>query len=496
MSMGTGKSRVAIERMKVCMEHAKQAGKTPIFVISCPVVLLPDRKALNPGGWMGEIHKWWGDPLPQLYMDTRGTSTDRAKELVNLLKEHATLFKGVPLVLAQSYESWRQPALTAILSAIGRTGSFYKMLICDESHRCKTPTSATSKAMHKFALPCDEVLLLTGTPMPHSPLDLWSQAKMVSDVYGPNYHAFKTRYANFQDRKVGVMPGGGERRANVFVGMKDHMAGEFMDRMDTFTYTLLLKDALDLPPVTTNDINVSLSPAEYKIYRDMEKKLYAELEEEVNVTAPNVLSKISKLSQITGGSIKLEDGSVKEIGTSKVEVLAELLSNDIPESEPVVVFCRFIADIDKVKARVKSIGRMVYELSGRRKELEPWRAATDGSVIVVQESAGGVGIDLTRSHYVIYYSINYSLGDLDQSFARVYRKGQTMPVTAVNLVAGGTIDEVIRESVINKRNIVEAVLGIAGVKQNRAVSISDESVELPADDGLTEEVREELRAWG
>ncbi len=471
--MGTGKTRMAIEWMKELLANVP-SGRTLVTVIACPVALLPEPKAINPGGWMGQFRQWYGDTLPVLYMGRKGTTRERVKEMVDLCKQHASgNMAGVPLVLAQSYDSWRQPEMARLLSSIGNTGSFVRLLICDESHRCKNPTSQTTKTMHKFADKCDYTLLLTGTPMPHTPLDVWAQAYMCDvKAYGGSYFAFRGKYAIMRQL---------EGRGQMFVGMKKNMLPEFKSRFDTLAYTLTVEDALDLPPITHNILHVTLGDREQKAYDQMKKQLMVEVQnmkDSNDITAANILSQISKLSQITGGSIKDEAGNTHILGSGKATAVKELLVNDIPESEPVVVFCRYRADMDRVSEACKAVNREVMELSGRKKELEKWRSDSSGSVLIVQESAGGVGVELQRAHYVIYFSVNYSLGDFQQSIARLHRAGQTMPVTAVHLIAPGTIDEVIRDSIDKKRSIVDAALGYVGLDLERDTSVDYDWSEL------------------
>jgi SNF2 family DNA or RNA helicase len=486
MCMGTGKTRVAIEYAKWQDIFARSMDKTLVVLIACPLAVLPDPKALHPGGWKGEFAKWWPDNGPELYMNIKGTTQKRAQELVQVCKRHAGEFFGIPLVIAQSYESWRTPTLAKLYKAILRTEKFHVLFIMDESHRAKSPKS--SKALTSNGAVCrfisdhaDTVLLLTGTPMPHGPEDLWSQYYCVDkSLFGDNYFRFRSQYFITSEIKPGV---------KVIVNTNKRNLADLRNKFDEGAFTLKLEEALDLPSITHQNVSVSLSPREAAAYTTMEQLFFAELKDEIGdsqvVTAGNVLAKMGKLSQITGGAIKMESGDTAFLGgsgevsgdddgsacgaggrvliaSSKGKCIEELLG-DIEPNEPVVIFCRYKADIQICKWAAENCKRKVYELSGKRKELESWRAAMDGSVIVVQESAGGVGIDLTRARYAIYFSVNYSLGDYDQSVARLYRKGQERPVLILHLVAAGTIDETIREAIEGKRSVVDAVLARGGV---------------------------------
>jgi SNF2 family DNA or RNA helicase len=150
---------------------------------------------------------------------------------------------------------------------------------------------------------------------------------------------------------------------------------------------------------------------------------------------------------------------VEKIDSGKTELLEEIIE-DISEEEPVVVFCRFKHDLDEIKAVAEKLGRTYGEISGSRKDaLDDKAELQDGIQIAgVQIQAGGVGIDLTKSHYCIYYSVGYSLGDYEQSLARIHRPGQTKPVFYYHLVASGTIDEVIYSNLKNKKDVISTII--------------------------------------
>jgi SNF2 family DNA or RNA helicase len=122
------------------------------------------------------------------------------------------------------------------------------------------------------------------------------------------------------------------------------------------------------------------------------------------------------------------------------------------------VFCRFVQDLATVRSVARVQKRTSFELSGRYKELEQWKNDTTGSVFAVQIQSGGLGIDLTRAHYCVYYSVGFSLGEYEQSQARVHRPGQKETVTYIKLIVRNTVDEKVYKALVEKKNVVEAVL--------------------------------------
>jgi SNF2 family DNA or RNA helicase len=166
--------------------------------------------------------------------------------------------------------------------------------------------------------------------------------------------------------------------------------------------------------------------------------------------------KLLRLQQVTGGCVPTDDHTIHRIDSSKQKLLADTLE-DIGKDEPVVVFCRFIADLQAVHQACEGMTLTSLELSGKRDELKRWQ---DGGaqVLAVQIDAGSEGVDFTRARYSIFYSVGYSLGKYDQAKKRTHRPGQIKPVTHIHLVARNTVDVKIMRALEKRAQIVESIL--------------------------------------
>ena len=212
---------------------------------------------------------------------------------------------------------------------------------------------------------------------------------------------------------------------------------------------------LDLPPETHVTYHCELSQEAQRVYRDLEKDFIAQVLDGT-VTAANAMVKLLRLQQVTGGVVPTDDGAVHRIDNSKQKLLADTLE-DIGSDEPAVVFCRFHADLDAIHEACKQTGVASLELSGRRDELKRWQGG-EAQVLAVQISAGGIGVDLTRARYSMYYSLSFSLGEYDQALCRVHRPGQTRPVEHIHLVARNTVDSKIMRALEKRAEVVQAIL--------------------------------------
>lgn len=329
------------------------------------------------------------------------------------------------------------------------TGNFFADgLLTHNCHRIKSHLGRAARWAHYLGDRIPYRLALTGTPMPHSPLDLWSQMRVVDPaVFGTHFFKFRSRYA---------VLGGYENKQVIGFRNEDELHERFYSRALRITKD----EVLDLPPFHHVTRTCTLSKGAAGFYRKFERELRTQVDEG-SVTIQNGLTKLLRLQQVTSGFVRSDDGVDREVDHAKAELLEELLE-DLPSDEPVVVFAKFQHDLDVVHAVAAKVGRANCELSGRRNQLREWQHG-GANVLAVQIQAGGVGIDLTRARYCVYVSQTFALGDYDQSLARTHRPGQTRPVTYFHLIATlpdgeSTVDQTVYDALSQKRNVVQAVL--------------------------------------
>lgn len=371
---------------------------------------------------------------------TEGTGKKRAETLAKAL----ALAAGRTLVVIVNYDAvWRGDL------AAGVAGVKWRGIVLDESHRIKAPAGKASRWLFNLAKkqPLAKRVLLTGTPLPHSPLDIWAQYRFLNPaIFGTSYTAFRARYADC-DR---MFPSKVRRWIN---------QEELTRKIDEHAWRVTADEVLTLPEALHETIPVTLSPATLRFYRELEREMVAAVDAGT-VTADNALVKMLHLQQATSGRMRLDGEEVPSLidGTpAKRAALAEWLG-DLPADEPVVVFARFRGDLEDIEATAADLGRPYSEVSGRRaKTLTEWQQGRT-TILGVQIQSGGVGIDLTRARFAAYYSLGYSLGDYEQSLARLHRPGQQRCVRYYHLVARGTIDETVYKALRERRDVVESVL--------------------------------------
>lgn len=429
LAPGTGKTKVAVDLfVNDCPEGA-------IGLVLCPLSVVRDV-------WERQVPIHSGDPNLVVVALDRGTVAQRTKQAEASIK--VARAAGCRLLLVINYESaWREPFATMV------ERHEWDLMVLDESHRIKSPTGKISKFARSAMRRARRRLCLTGTPAPHSPLDLWAQLDALEPgLVQPTFHAFRSQYA--------IMGGFEGKQVVAFRDLENLRA-----RMKP-VYFKVGNEVLDLPAVMHERRTCKLPAPARKIYDHLRDDLYAYIDgDEMSIST--ALEKILRLQQLTSGFYKPDgEEQLKQLHTAKIDLLQELLE-DLPRDEPVVVFARFLADLDAIAQVAERVKRPAYELSGRRRELEAWKQAGGGEVLAAQIQAGGVGIDLTRARYCVYMSTGYSLGDYIQSLARVHRPGQERPVVFYHLVTEDTIDEQVYDALSRKEDVVAAVVGRVGV---------------------------------
>lgn len=440
--MGTGKTKTTIDAIVSLSEGAS---------VFYPVLIVAPASVVSV--WESEFPKHVADldgieVVASRQKDTVAKRLAAAREVY----ERRRRIGGVAVVVT-NYESFFLDS-SPFLKWAGSVP--WEMLVADEAHRLSTPGSKTTKALGTLSKDARKIVFLSGTPMRNSPLDLYSQCKILdAGVFGSNQREFLERYAqlDFWGNVVGL-----------------NNTEELSQSFGVLAYRVDKRQVLDLPPVTIQTRRVTLSAEGRRAYEELEENLVLELERGT-VEVANAIVQLLRLQQITSGFLPVtnEAGteSIQTIDTEKTTELADVVES-ISKDEPIVVFCRFRHDLDTVRLVAKHHGRASFELSGRENTLKEWQADTTGSVIAVQIQAGGIGVDLTRSSTTVFYSVGFSLADYQQATARVDRPGQTRPVTLINLLATNTVDEAIFGTIEKKGDVVEGVLEYLRGKKGKA----------------------------
>ncbi len=324
------------------------------------------------------------------------------------------------------------------------------IVIADEGHKIKTHSTRQSKALHKLGAKARYRMLLIGTVITNKAIDIFSQYKFINPgIFGESFYVFRNRYFDM----VGY--------GNHTPVLKKSMEQELMDRLHSIAFRITKAECLDLPETTDIVRHIKLEASAEKIYRSLVKDSYAELSK-CEVTVTNVLTRLLRLSQLTGGFIG-DDGSIlNNVSTAKLEALSDVIDEAINQDKKIVVIARFVAEIKAIEKLLQK-KKLEYSLimggvKDREIQVSQFQNTPEVKVFIGQIATAGLGITLTAASTMVFYSMDYSMSNFEQAKARIHRVGQKENCTYIYLVAKGTVDEKVLKALRSKADLARILV--------------------------------------
>lgn len=320
----------------------------------------------------------------------------------------------------------------------------FDFLVLDESTAVKNPSSQQSKACFDLSRNIKDKLILTGTPIMNNPLDIYGQYRILTtDVFGRNYYWFKNRYA--------VMGGYLDKQVVRWVNMV-----EFREKLHSCATRLTKDDCLDLPEKLYQVIRLDMPDEQKRVYNELKKGFIAEYREGI-ITAPVVLTRLMRFSQITAGFCKTTEGEEYAFGKNpKIDWLISFVQ-DLAIERKVVAFCRFSYEIKMVERALRKAGIGFVTVQGGVKDridlVNKFNGDKRVRVFIGQLQTSGMGITLTGANYAVFMSNSYSFGERVQAEDRIHRIGQSLNCTYIDLLMKGTIDTAIHNTLERKESL-------------------------------------------
>lgn len=422
---GTGKTLTSI----AAAGRGYLSGKVKRLIILCPSSVM--------SVWPMEFDKYADFPFECKVLE--GTREKRIKQLNSFETE-----ESLKVAVINFESSWR--LLDELLSWNA------DMIIADEAQRIKGHNTSQSKAAHKLGDKAKYKLALTGTPIQNSPLDFWSIYRFIDKtVFGTSFYAFKNKYA--------VMGGYGNYQIVSYKNLD-----ELTQKAHSIAFRVTKKEALDLPEEIDELLYIDLEAKARKIYESVRIESYAEIENG-EVTAANILTKLLRLQQITGGFLKTDDGIETKVSTAKLDILKDKLDDLLSENKKAVIFAKFTSEIRTIEALIKDCLKVNYiiisgetPIKQRGDIIKSFQEDEQIKICIAQLQTAGVGITLHSADTAVFYSLDYNYANFEQAKSRIHRIGQKNNCTYIYLIAKGTIDEKIMKALGKKEDIAKRIV--------------------------------------
>jgi len=327
----------------------------------------------------------------------------------------------------------------------------FDTVVLDEAQHIKNRQTQNAQAVK--AVRSGHRIVLTGTPLENSVLDLWS----IFDFLMPGY--------------LGAAADFRERYEIPIAKSKDTAAQQRLSRrLRPFLLRRLKRDvAADLPPKIEQVSFCELTTEQRAVYQQVIEASRNEVLEAVGAQGLAksrivVLTALLRLRQVCCDLRLLKLDNVNPAtASSKLEMFGELLEEVIDGGHRVLVFSQFVTMLTLLKERLAAEGIEYCYLDGsttnRGAVVEEFQSNRAIPVFLVSLKAGGVGLNLTGADTVIHFDPWWNPAVEDQATDRAHRIGQTKVVTSYKLITRDTVEEKILMLQNRKREIIQATIG-------------------------------------
>ena len=439
--LGTGKTCTTVNILRHHYTAQKRVMRT---LILAPIIVVDN--------WKREFKAHSKIPQDRILTLT-ASGKKRAEQFAVAIKENSNM------IAVTNFEALNMESFYALLMRWQP-----EIIVIDESQRIKNPKAKRTKLAIALGDNAKHRYILSGTPILNDAMDVFAQYRFLDggETFGKNFFEFRGRY--FEDKNAN-MPSqkyfpNWQPRAGAYQ--------EFNRLLYLKAMRVLKKDCLDLPPLVRKRITVDLTPAQKKNYLEMQKDFVAYLNDKACV-ANLALTKALRLLQISSGFFKDTEDDESPVhhyaDSGRIEALRELLEMITPNAKVIIWACfreNYVV-IEKLLNEMKLNYSILYggmTQAARVESVDAFQKESNIKVMLANQQAGGVGINITSASYMIYFSRNFSLEADMQSEARNYRAGSQIheKITRIDLVAEGTIDEIVLEALLRKENLSNRIL--------------------------------------
>lgn len=362
-----------------------------------------------------------------------GSNKDKLDDVLNLVDNESYF-------IITNVESLRSEEITEALATMCKNGEI-GMIITDEIHKMKNPSSQQGKAFLK--LRTKTMIAMTGTPLMNNPLDLYIILKWLG-YEEASFYSFKNHYC--------VMGGYGGYE---IVGYKN--IPQLRQKLEEIMLRRKQKDVLDLPEKVYVEEYVDMTPKQAMIYKEATQEVKDNID--MISTSPNPLAELIRMRQATGYTGILSS-TIQE--SAKLDRMEELVEEAVSTGKKVVIFSNWTQMTEQIINRLKQYNPLI--ITGDTKDtqrqlyVDKFQNEDKYKVIIGTIGAMGTGLTLTAGTVEIFMDEPWNRANKEQAEDRCYRIGQKNNITVITLMCKNTIDERIHDLVYKKGAMADALV--------------------------------------
>lgn len=408
------------------------------------IVICPASTKYN---WQREWHRFSGEKA--IVLDSRMTAQQRLNwqryVADGTIRVVIVNYESIGTFFIESYPDKKGWGAKDV--ALKPCMELFKTGILDESHKCKDPHTHQSRFVLRMFVGLENRFLLSGTPVVNKPRDLWSQLAIMGKL-----HLFGGKEA-FLDRYCE----GGKGAENL------HELNYLLKKQGCFFRREKREVAGDLPEKQRQTIICDITNrSEYnRAVKNLKEWLATEGFSRQQIDkkmAGEALLRINILRQISAR------GKVREV----LEFTREVLE----AGEKLILFCTLTCIVDELLAAFPGAVTVTGRDSASRKQanIDAFQNRPECRLIICNIRAAGTGITLTASSRVAFAEYPFTYADCIQCEDRCHRIGVKNTVMCTYFNGKDTIDEWLWEIIMEKRHIVNTIMGAEDEMETEVVN--------------------------
>jgi len=324
---------------------------------------------------------------------------------------------------------------------------YFNYVILDESQAIKNPDSNIAKAVQD--LNSKYRLILTGTPLENSTLDLWSQMNFINPGLLGGQSFFKNEFVQPIEKKGDL-----GKTEKLYTIIKP-----FILRRQKWQV------AKDLPEKIENVQYCSMTEEQEACYEEAKSFYRNEImnlieSKGVNKSQMLLLQGLTKLRQIANHPSMIDDQY--EASSGKLEDAMHMLLNAISEGHKILVFSQFVKYLSLLGKELEEAKVPYAYLDGstkdRKEQVESFQNDDSLRLFLISLRAGGVGLNLTKADYVFILDPWWNPAIEQQAIDRAHRIGQENKVFTYKFITRNTVEEKILKLQANKLKLATELI--------------------------------------
>ena len=323
----------------------------------------------------------------------------------------------------------------------------FNYVILDESQAIKNPYSNITKAV--MQLNSRHRLLLTGTPLENSTMDLWSQMTFINPGILGSQQSFRNEFQIPIEKKADET-----KLKRLYSIIKPFMLRRHKSQVAT-----------ELPPKIEAIHYAQMTESQESEYEKAKafyrNKILNHIEKEgISKSQILVLQGLTKLRQLANHP-RLTDQDY-DGDSGKLDDVIQKLDTILEEGHKVLIFSQFVKHLSLFREHLDRQARSYAYLDGstsdRQAQVELFQNNSNIQIFLISLKAGGLGLNLTAADYVFILDPWWNPAIEAQAVDRAHRIGQVNTVFTYKFITKNTVEEKILALQQSKKRLANELI--------------------------------------